>query len=70
MVTEKEKELIEVVKDFDNDKNFITCVCLLARESGKVNEVIDFIKNNKDEIDNDDIINFLLDDEDFENNNE
>lgn len=65
MVTEKEKELIDVVKDFDNDKNFITCVCLLARESRKVSDVIDFIKNN-DEIDNEDIINFLLDEEDFE----
>lgn len=65
-VTEAEKKLIKLLIKIDNDKDSVICASLLARETKMTEECISFIEENPN-VTYDDIINFMLDDDCFEN---
>ncbi|MBR3818478.1 MAG: hypothetical protein IKJ41_04945 [Clostridia bacterium] len=65
MASNNERKLIRLLRNIDDDIGFITGVCLGAREKQKVDELVSLLEDEAD-INEDDIINFLLDDDSFE----
>ena len=65
MVTEAEKKLIDLLIKIEHDKDCVIGACLLARESKMTEDCVSFIEENPD-VTYDDIINFMLDDDCFE----
>ncbi len=65
MITEDEKKLIDLLIKIEHDKDSVICTFLLARETKMTEECISFIEENPD-VTYDDIINFMLDDDCFE----
>ncbi len=64
-VTEAEIKLVKMLIKIDNDQNAVIGAALLARETKMTEECISFIEENPD-VTYDDIINFMLDDDCFE----
>ena len=64
-VTEAEKKLVKLLIKIDRDKDSVIGASLLARETKMTEECISFIEENPD-VTYDDIINFMLDDDCFE----
>lgn len=64
-VTESEIKLVKMLIKIDNDQNAVIGASLLARETKMTEECISFIEENPD-VTYDDIINFMLDDDCFE----
>lgn len=65
-VTETEMKLVKMLIKIDNDQNAVIGAALLARETKMTEECISFIEENPN-VTYDDIINFMLDDDCFEN---
>lgn len=65
-VTETEIKLVKMLIKIDNDQNAVIGAALLARETKMTEECISFIEENPN-VTYDDIINFMLDDDCFEN---
>ena len=65
MLTNAERKLISLIKNIDNDTNFIIGAFLLAKEHNMTEELIEFIEENPD-VTQDDIINFSLPNDCFE----
>lgn len=59
-VTEKERELIKLLKEKEPEKNFVLGVCLFARQNGNIDKVIQYIKQTP-EATADDIFEFSID---------
>lgn len=64
-VTETEIKLVKMLIKIDNDQNAVIGAALLAIETKMTEECISFIEENPD-VTYDDIINFMLDDDYFE----
>lgn len=62
-LTDKEKEIVLMLKSIENDEAFIIASVLVALEDNTINELYDFLKANPD-LDSDDVLNFLLPGED------
>ena len=65
MLTNAERKLISLIKNIDNDTYFIIGALLLAKEHNMTEELIEFIEENSN-ITQDDIINFSLPNDCFE----
>lgn len=65
MLTNAERKLISLIKNIDNDTYFIIGAFLLAKEHNMTEELIEFIEENPD-VTQDDIINFSLPNDCFE----
>ena len=66
MFTEAEKKLVDLLIKIEHNKDSVIGAFLFARESKMTEECVSFIEENPD-ADYDDIINFMLDDDCFEN---
>lgn len=62
-LTDKEKEIVLMLKSIENDEAFIIASVLVALEDNTIDELYDFLKANPD-LDNDYVLNFLLPSED------
>ena len=62
-LTDKEKEIVLMLKSIENDEAFIIASVLVALEDNTIDELYDLLKANPD-LDSDDVLNFLLPSED------
>ncbi len=58
-LTDKEKEIVLLLKAIENDETFIISSVLVASEDNTVDELYDFLKENPN-LDSDDVLNFLV----------
>ena len=58
-LTDKEKEIVLMLKAIEDDETFIIASVLIASEDNAVDELYGFLKANTD-LDSDDVLSFLM----------